>query len=221
MNTSAPLPTPEPHTRRGIARREALLKAATTAFLEHGYGGTTLDMIIQRAGGSKRTLYDLFGDKAGLFSAVMSELSQNLLQRIERQDLEHSTLAEGLQSYGENFVKFILAPTELALYRVLVAESPTFPELGAEFFHSFPDTIRRRMVQYFEKYMARGELNIDDADMAASQFLGLCAGSLHLRAVLYPASLPSEEQITLFVRRAVDLFLHGLQPRRDGQEPER
>ncbi|EKA58427.1 helix-turn-helix domain-containing protein, partial [Pseudomonas aeruginosa] len=43
-------------TERGRQRRRAMLDAATQAFLEHGFEGTTLDMVIERAGGSRGTL---------------------------------------------------------------------------------------------------------------------------------------------------------------------
>ena len=42
----------QPLSQRGQKRREAILEAATDAFLQHGYDGTTLDMIITKAGGS-------------------------------------------------------------------------------------------------------------------------------------------------------------------------
>ncbi|PXC05033.1 TetR/AcrR family transcriptional regulator, partial [Pseudomonas aeruginosa] len=48
-------------TERGRQRRRAMLDAATQAFLEHGFEGTTLDMVIERAGGSRGTLYSSFG----------------------------------------------------------------------------------------------------------------------------------------------------------------
>ena len=41
----------QPLSQRGQKRREAILEAATDAFLQHGYDGTTLDMIITQAGG--------------------------------------------------------------------------------------------------------------------------------------------------------------------------
>ncbi len=50
-------------TERGRQRRRAMLDAATQAFLEHGFEGTTLDMVIERAGGSRGTLYSSFGGK--------------------------------------------------------------------------------------------------------------------------------------------------------------
>src|SRR5258708_28499552 len=51
------------------ARRQAILEAAREVFLERGYGDSTVDAVVERAGGSKATVYALFGNKEGLFSS--------------------------------------------------------------------------------------------------------------------------------------------------------
>lgn len=53
-------------TRRGTQRRQAILSAATDLFMEHGFEGTSLDMVIERAGGSRRSIYQYFDNKEGL-----------------------------------------------------------------------------------------------------------------------------------------------------------
>lgn len=65
-------------TERGRQRRRAMLDAATQAFLEHGFEGTTLDMVIERAGGSRGTLYSSFGGKEGLFAAVIAHMIEEI-----------------------------------------------------------------------------------------------------------------------------------------------
>jgi AcrR family transcriptional regulator len=51
----------------------ALLHAAAEVFFEKGYERASLDALIARVGGSKRTLYKAFGSKAGLFDALVTE----------------------------------------------------------------------------------------------------------------------------------------------------
>jgi AcrR family transcriptional regulator len=51
--------------------RQDVLAAAGEAFLEHGYGGTTLASIARAAGVVVETIYRGFGGKAGLFKAVV------------------------------------------------------------------------------------------------------------------------------------------------------
>lgn len=62
-------PTRAAASRGGRPRRssaEILADAASELFLEHGYAGTTVDQIAQRAGVSRATFFNYFGGKADL-----------------------------------------------------------------------------------------------------------------------------------------------------------
>jgi TetR/AcrR family transcriptional regulator len=51
--------------------RETILEAATAEFAANGLGGARADEIAARAGANKRMLYHYFGDKQGLYLAVL------------------------------------------------------------------------------------------------------------------------------------------------------
>jgi AcrR family transcriptional regulator len=51
--------------------RAAILAAAVKEFTEKGYGGARVDAIARRAGANKRMIYHYFGDKDGLYLAVL------------------------------------------------------------------------------------------------------------------------------------------------------
>lgn len=66
----------EPVARTGVTRdpertSAAILAAAVKEFREHGYGGARIDAIAKRANINKRMLYHYFGDKDGLYLAVL------------------------------------------------------------------------------------------------------------------------------------------------------
>ena len=44
---------------RSDAKRRTILKGATAAFMEHGFGDTTMDQVVARSGVSKMTVYRL------------------------------------------------------------------------------------------------------------------------------------------------------------------
>jgi len=52
---------------------QAILQAATLEFAEKGIGGARVDAIAERAGVNKRMIYHYFGDKQGLYLAVLEE----------------------------------------------------------------------------------------------------------------------------------------------------
>ena len=92
----------QPLSQRGQKRQQAILEAATETFLQHGYEGTTLNMIIVRAGGSRRSLYDYFGDKQGLINNCMREM----LKRLHLISLQYK--AATIDSQPENQIKAII-----------------------------------------------------------------------------------------------------------------
>src|SRR5690606_41417330 len=53
--------------------REDLLRAAAEVFFEQGYAATSIDAIIERAGGSERNIYSECGSKDGPFTALVAE----------------------------------------------------------------------------------------------------------------------------------------------------
>src|SRR3546814_7606658 len=64
---------------RAKTGRDALLAAAASIFFEQGYEATRIDDIIERAGGSKRKIYEEFGSKEGLFAAIVTERAKRAI----------------------------------------------------------------------------------------------------------------------------------------------
>jgi len=68
-------PRPSPGHKRDQARtrlaRAAVVEAARSLFLEHGYGATTVDAISARADVPPATVYRLFSSKRGILKALL------------------------------------------------------------------------------------------------------------------------------------------------------
>lgn len=58
--------------RDASATREILVEAAAEAFAENGFAGARVDGIARRAGVNKAMIYAYYGDKEGLYRAVLS-----------------------------------------------------------------------------------------------------------------------------------------------------
>jgi AcrR family transcriptional regulator len=54
--------------------QQRILTAATALFMEHGYAGTTISAVAERAEVSRATVFWHFSDKAGLFREAFSRL---------------------------------------------------------------------------------------------------------------------------------------------------
>lgn len=132
MSGGPPTPPTRGRPRRDTvaARGRALLDVAARLFLEHGYGATTLEAVVQQAGISKRTLYQRYPDKAALFAAAL----EHIVQPLKPPSDVPLVLGDSLDIILERLAGFMLhaalQPSAVALHRLLVAESARFPEIG-------------------------------------------------------------------------------------------
>ena len=58
----------------------ALLDSARREFMEHGFHGASLRRISADSGVSTNSIYTRFGDKAGLFAAVVGPVADGLME---------------------------------------------------------------------------------------------------------------------------------------------
>lgn len=75
----------EPGSRRGRVHdaegaREAILNAAEAVFTAQGFDGARMDAIAAQAGYNKSLVFQYFGDKVGLYTAVMKRADQEMSQ---------------------------------------------------------------------------------------------------------------------------------------------
>jgi AcrR family transcriptional regulator len=102
--------------------RAALLQAARELFAEKGYAGTGTEEVVARARVTRGALYHHFGDKLGLFRAVMQAVAGDLAHRLIAQQLACATgppegawdqLRDGIQAFldactGSDFQRIVL-----------------------------------------------------------------------------------------------------------------
>ncbi|MEL7181919.1 MAG: TetR/AcrR family transcriptional regulator, partial [Pseudomonadota bacterium] len=162
---------------------DQVLEGARQVFLSDGFEGASVDDIAKAAGVSKATLYSYFPDKRFLFMQVAkTECARQADHAIETIDMD-APVQKVLCDIAMEMVDFITSQFGKRIFRICVGESDRFPELGREFYESGPMLIRNRLVEYFQKAVAQGELNITDFELAAEQFHELCKADLFPRMV--------------------------------------
>ncbi|HKT37050.1 MAG TPA: TetR/AcrR family transcriptional regulator [Ktedonobacterales bacterium] len=126
--------------RRAQQTRERLRAAAHRLFLRQGYLATSIDAILAEAGvSSKETLYRHYANKEALFADVLSQLTMEqpgFTERLTTLPTPHDlpSLRQALTSLAREIVTMMNQPGYLPLVRMVIAESPRFPQLGALFF---------------------------------------------------------------------------------------
>lgn len=190
---------------------EQVLEGAREVFMADGFEGASVDTIARKAGVSKATLYSYFPDKRLLFMAVASGVCSRQATETCDEVCMDSPASVVLGKIGRDLLQYMLSPLGQRVFRICVAESDRFPDLGQRFWESGPALIERMLVQFFERAEERGELQIDDRSLAAHQFAELCKARIFPRLVFNMQTEFSGGEIDEVVDSAVEMFLarHG------------
>src|SRR5258707_12372242 len=104
---------------RGEVRRSQILDAATEVFLENGYGGATIDLVVERAGASKATVYSFFGGKDGLFPSIVEERAERILSPFWDPQVGPSALPHAPAHTPQRSMEVAMAPRAGAVWRCI------------------------------------------------------------------------------------------------------
>ena len=195
-----------PMVRKG-RKFDQVLEGARTVFMADGFEGASVDDIAREANVSKATLYSYFPDKRLLFMEVARlECCRQTEHALESIDMTQP-VRDVLCNMCQHMMKFFLSPFGQRVFRICVAESDRFPELGREFYASGPEHVAASIMSYFDDAIDRGELQIKDRHLAAHQLIELCKADLFPRLVFGIDTEFSDEEINNVVTGAVDMFL--------------
>ncbi|HEY0975145.1 MAG TPA: TetR/AcrR family transcriptional regulator [Solimonas sp.] len=205
--------TPPP-TRRGELRREALLEAARAVFLERGYAAASIDDVIKRTGGSKATVYQYFGNKEGLFGAMVAGQCETFIQEVAFPQTSNAPrsmkeLEQALVGLGMRALKVFLKPERLALNRAMIAAAHQFPDLAERFYDAGPRRGLAALGAFFKAQHEAGTLHCPDPELAAIHFMDIVRAYPLLRSLLGMTPTPKGVGLEDFVRDAVRTFLYG------------
>jgi AcrR family transcriptional regulator len=203
MTYCAPAATPQ---KRGRKYAD-VLKGAREVFLRDGFEGASVDDIARAAGVSKATLYSYFPDKRLLFLEIARTECARLSEHAREEVDETAPPAEVLRVVAAKIAGFVTSKLGLGVFRLCVAEGERFPELGRLYYQSGPMAARGALVTYLRDANARGEVRIDDVELAADQFCELSRAGFHARQLFGMEGPPDPAQIARVVDGAVATFL--------------
>jgi len=104
--------------------RQAILAAAASLFLEHGYEGFSLRQVAEQIGYSPTTIYLYFEDKTDLLFAVVDDAYADLSRRLQAAyDSTDDPLAR-IRALGDAYVDFGLANP--AIYEMIFMHRTEF-----------------------------------------------------------------------------------------------
>ena len=193
---------------RDPAKLEAILDAACDLFVG-GIAATTMDLVAERAGVSKMTVYANFQDKPALLAAVFERRRKTMrlpdLQVEPNLNLSLQRLAE----FGELVVSVLTRPEIVRETRLMAECAADQPRLATVFYTAGRGEILKRVAPFLKGLTERGVLAIDDPDLAADQLIGAWVGMTELRQSLGVAGPPSSNAIAKRVRYAIDTLVRA------------
>ena len=187
-------------------RRDIILQAGIEVFIEYGYTGASVDEVVRRAGGSKRTVYKYFENKEGLFAAVVTGLCDQMMAPLAPEITDDKGLYDTLENLGRAYLDILLQDQTLAIFRAVVSEGVRSPELGKALFEFGPGAAVNRLSNYLRRQNDLGVLKVEDAETAARLYYGMVRSDLHMRGLL-GLQLPEQREIEKAISRAVDIFV--------------
>lgn len=201
----------EANEGRSAEKQRSILEAATALFIARGYGAVSMDDVAQAASVSKPTIYNHFGDKAGLFRAAIlatiddteAGTSDMVLALAEADEPE-----TGLRWFARRHLADLMQPELVSMRRRIIAEAERFPELASTWYDNGPAAGVATLAGVFRRLGERGILRIDDPDRAAEHFNWLVLIPLN-RAMFVPQQDLSAEELDRSADGAVAAFLRA------------
>jgi TetR/AcrR family transcriptional regulator, mexJK operon transcriptional repressor len=211
-----------PTKSAAIERDQRLIEVATRLFLDRGFDATSLDAVAEAARVSKPTVYARYGDKRGLFAAVLRrEIARWLAPLSAAAETQLGSASDisveqRLVEIGREMLTFTCGPDAVAFSRMMTSQAINFPDiakLGKEegWLKAVATTAR-----FFDHLVAQGALDVDDTTIAAEVFLDVVVGHNHRLATF--GTPPEMKAAEKRMRAAIKLFLAGALGSADGSQ---
>jgi AcrR family transcriptional regulator len=180
--------------------RAKLLAAGRKAFATVGYADASMDDFTAEAGLTRGALYHHFGDKRGLFQAVVTQIDAEMAERLRQRAAEAPSRWEGFVEEGIGYIEMALEPE---IQRIILRDGPAV--LGDPSSWPTADGCIAAMTASLETLQAEGMIREVDPEATARMITG---------ASCYAAQwiANSEDPLTTS-RRAIAAYrrlLHGL-----------
>jgi AcrR family transcriptional regulator len=188
------------------SKRRQILDGARKLFLDLGFDAASMGEIARAAGVSKGTLYVYFADKNRLFEAIVEE--ESLEQGKVTFNLDPARdVTTTLMDFGQAYIQLLCRPGVGSATRTVMAIAERMPEVGRRFYENVVALTIRRLAAYLGARVKAGDLEIEDCELAATQFMQMCQATLFQPFIFQAAPAPSAARIAHVVKSATRIFL--------------
>lgn len=179
--------------------RKKLIEVARRAFAEYGYADTSMDKLTAEAGLTRGALYHHFGDKRGLFAAVVDQIDSQMAEYAQQHREQPDDLWEGLLLEGQTYIQNALNPE---FQRIVLRDGPAV--LGDPAHWPSQNRCLQSTRECVEQLLAAERIKIVDPEVAAVLLNGAA-----MNAALWVASSEYPEQVLPEALNAFQIFASG------------
>jgi TetR/AcrR family transcriptional repressor of mexJK operon len=190
-------------------KRCAILEAAGQCFLEHGFTGTSMDTVAREAGVSKLTVYSHFQNKDALFKEVITDKCNQFAPPASFLALINEEPRKALTQIANGFVRLMVSPEVLAMYRVVIGESAKNPKVAGLLHEAGPQRVLEAFVELLRAYVKKGLLDVAEPERAADHFFHMLKGEMQMRLLINIAPPPASAEVQRHVDDCVEVFLRA------------
>lgn len=188
---------------KGDIRADAMLDAALALFVERGFAATSIEDVIARSGGSKSLLYQRFGNKEGLFSALIGKATTAIAEGLGDARIgEDAALPDALSAFARATAGAVLRRELIDLLRLAIGEANRFPALGTRFWRSGPEPASALLVGHLRRRGVEG----DDLEQLADLFFAMLVDRPALAMALGARGLMEPAEIDEHAARVVEAY---------------
>mgnify|MGYP002716395405 FL=1 len=179
--------------------RKKLIQVARRAFGEYGYAETSMDKLTAEAGLTRGALYHHFGDKKGLFAAVVDQIDSEMASSAQQHLEQPDDLWEGLMLEGRTYIEHAL---NAEFQRIVLRDGPAI--LGDPAHWPSQNKCLQSTRECVEQLLAEGRLKPVDA-LATAVLLNGAA----MNAALWVASSEEPAQVLPQALQAFEALASG------------
>jgi TetR/AcrR family transcriptional repressor of mexJK operon len=121
-------------------------------------------------------------------------------------------LETDLRELARRLVAIVREPRLLRLRRLVIGEAGRFPELGRSYYERGPGRTVDTLASWFQRLAEQGQLQLNDAELAAERFNWLVLAVPLNRAMLTGDEDLSSADLERYADEAVRVFLAAYRP---------
>jgi AcrR family transcriptional regulator len=187
-------------------RRRAIEEAAYRVLVRDGYKAASILAIAKEAKASNETLYRWYGNKQGVFAALVERNAESARDLLSEALASHIDPFAVLEKLGPVLLRVVTSERAVAINRAAAGDVYDTGTLGEALAKGGRDSLLPLIADVLTRAHADGSLVLSEPDVAAEIYIDLLIGDVQIRRATGALGPLSEEAIVARSTRALTLL---------------